>query len=299
MDAGALRGEPVHTVLSVLRGAEQWLAARGVDAPKRSAELLLGKVLGLDRLQLYLAHDRPLDAAERTAMRTLVQRRGRREPVAHLLGEWSFRGHALEVSPAVLIPRPETEELVDLLPERVPQGGRVVDLGTGSGAIAIAIALLRPDVQVVASDVSKNALAVAARNVDRHGLAARIALRHGSWWEACAGEAPFDLAVSNPPYVDPEGQDPVDAEVREFEPPLALFSERGDPASCYRALLAGLDPHLRPGGHLVCETGGGAAAPALELLRADRRLRDCELRADLAGRPRFLLARYAGAAAAT
>jgi release factor glutamine methyltransferase len=87
--------------------------------------------------------------------------------------------------------------------------------------------------------------------------------------------------------------------VREFEPPLALFSERGDPASCYRAVLAGLDQHLRPGGHLVCETGPGAAAPAIELLRADRRLRDCELRADLAGRPRFLLARYAGAAAAT
>src|SRR5688572_2316793 len=103
-----------HTVLSVLRGAESWLEQRGVDAPRRSAELLLGNVLGVPRLQLYLAHDRPLDANERATMRALVARRGRGEPVAYLLGSWSFRGLELAVSPAVLVPRPETEELVDV-----------------------------------------------------------------------------------------------------------------------------------------------------------------------------------------
>ena len=290
---------PAHTVLSVLRGSEAWLGRRGVDAPRRSAELLLGKVLGLDRLQLYLAHDRPLDPGERAAMRALVARRGQREPVAHLLGEWSFRGHALEVSPAVLIPRPETEQLVELALERAPRGGRVVDLGTGSGAIAIALALARPDLQLVATDVSRNALAVAQRNAARHGVAPRIVFHGGSWWAACAGEPAFDRVVSNPPYVDPARPELLDDEVREFEPPLALFSERGDPASCYRALLDGLGERLAPGGHLVLETGHDAAPAALALLRAEPRLGDVELRPDLAGLDRFLLARYAGAAPAT
>ncbi|MBL8751985.1 MAG: HemK family protein methyltransferase, partial [Planctomycetes bacterium] len=151
-----------HTVLSVLRGAEEWLHKRGVDAPKRSAELLLGKVLGLDRLQLYLAHDRPLDPDERAAMRALVQRRGEHEPVAYLLGNWSFRGLELDVSSAVLVPRPETEELVDLALAKAPAGARVADFGTGSGAIAVALAAARPDLRVFALDASKNALAVAA-----------------------------------------------------------------------------------------------------------------------------------------
>jgi len=173
-----------HTVMSVLRAAEDWLAARAVDAPRRSAELLLGKVLGLDRLALYLQHDRPLDGGERDAMRALLLRRGRREPVAYLLGEWSFRGHLLEVTPAVLIPRPETEELVDQALPLLRPRTRVVDLGTGSGALAIALALACPDVEVLATDVSQNALEVAARNVARHALESRVRLRRGSWWEA-------------------------------------------------------------------------------------------------------------------
>lgn len=281
----------VHTVMSVLRAAEGWLAAHKVEAPKRSAELLLGKVLGLDRLRLYLQHDRPLDDRERTAMRELIARRGKREPVAHLLGEWSFRGHVLEVTPAVLIPRPETEELVDVALPLAPQGARVVDLGTGSGALAIALALARPDLAVVASDVSKNALAVAARNVARHGLEPRVQLRHGSWWEACGDQAPFQLVVSNPPYVDPAQPELLDADVRDFEPPLALFSERGDPASCYRAIAAGIAAHVVPGGALVLETGVGAADAALDAVRQCTEVESATLHDDLAGRPRFVVAR--------
>lgn len=295
----ATQPAPTHTVLSVLRAAEQWLTTRSVDAPKRSAELLLGKVLKLDRLKLYLAFDRPLDPVERTAMRELLARRGNHEPVAYLLGEWSFRGHTILVGPDVLIPRPETEELIDFVPPLLPQGGRVVDFGTGSGAIAIAIALLRPDVQVVATDISERALSVARRNVEQHGLAGRIALRQGSWWAACAGEAPFDLLVSNPPYIDPADPQGLAADVAAFEPAQALYSASGDVASCYRALLQGLPGGLVRGGHILCETGLQAAEPALQMMRANPALSDVELRCDFARLPRFLLARYAGAAEAT
>jgi len=278
-----------HTVLSVLRGAEDWLTRRGIDAPKRSAELLLGRVLGLDRLSLYLAHDRPLDESERAQLRALVARRGNGEPVAYLLGSWSFRGLELEVSPAVLVPRPETEELAGLAIERAPQGGMVVDLGTGSGAIAIALAVERPDLQLVAVELSKNALAIAMANAARHGVAARIGFRLGSWWEP-VGEQTFDLVVSNPPYIDPGQPTGLAPDVRAHEPPLALFTAAGDPVSCYRAIVAGLEAHLRPGGWLLAETGLGASAAALALLQQQPFLQAVELRADFAGIDRYLLA---------
>jgi release factor glutamine methyltransferase len=280
-----------HTVLSVLRAAEGWFGQHGVDAPKRSAELLLGKVLGLDRLQLYLQHDRPLSDEERAAMRVLTQRRGKGEPVAHLLGSWSFRGLELEVSSAVLIPRPETEELVDLVLAAMPSGARVVDLGTGSGAIAIAIAKERPDVSVVAVDLSKNAIEVATRNVARHGVADRVQLRQGSWWGPCTADAPFDVLVSNPPYVDPAQPQFLAEDVRQFEPPLALFSENGDPGSCYRAICAEVGPRVVPGGFVAMETGAGASDAAFAELQNCESLCDVAMRKDLAGIDRFVVAR--------
>ncbi len=276
--------------MSVLRGAESWLEKRGVDASKRSAELLLGKVLGLSRLQLYLAHDRPLDANERSAMRTLVARRGEGEPVAYLLGSWSFRGLELAVGPAVLIPRPETEELVEHALACLPQQAQVIDLGTGSGAIAIALAAARASVRVLATDVSQNALAIAASNVQRHGLADRITLAHGSWWHAVAADLSFDLVISNPPYIDPAAPTHLAADVRAFEPPLALFSQPGDVVSCYRAVVAGLLQHLRPGGWFLAETGVGAGTAARDLLAAQPFLTQVQLLPDLAGIDRFLLA---------
>jgi release factor glutamine methyltransferase len=282
--------EAGHTVLSVLKGAEQWLQKRNVDAPRRSAELLLGHVLGMSRLQLYLAHDRPLDERERTAMRGLLQRRGHGEPVAYLLGSWSFRGLELAVSPAVLIPRPETEELVSLALERAPQGARVLDLGTGSGAIAIALAVERPDLAVVAVDTSQNALAVAAANVQRHGVAARVALRRGSWWEPIAADERFDLVVANPPYIDPAAPVGLADDVKNFEPPLALYSAAGDPASCYRAIAAGLAGHLVPDGWIVTEAGLAAVAAARACFAATPGLAAVDVLADLSGAPRFVVA---------
>lgn len=280
-----------HTVISVLRGAEGWLTKRGVESPKRSAELLLGKVLGVGRLQLYLEHDRPLEERERAQMRELLARRGNGEPVAHLLGSWSFRGLELEVGPAVLIPRPETEELVDEALLRLGAGARAIDLGTGSGAIAIALAAERPVLHVTAVEVSQNALALARNNAVAHHVDDRVAFVQGSWWEPIADDAVFDLVVSNPPYIDPDRPDGLADDVRRFEPPLALFSDKGDVASCYRAIAAGLERHLAPGGWVVAETGFGAADASRDVLAAQAFLADVELLDDSAGQPRFVIAR--------
>ena len=281
--------------MSVLRGAEGWLQKRSVEAPKRSAELLLGKVLRLQRLELYLEHDRPLTEAERAAMRALLLRRGDGEPVAHLLGSWSFRGHELEVGPSVLIPRPETEELVDLAIEKLTvlsaeQEVCAIDLGTGSGAIAIALAIELPHLRVVATDASQNALSVARTNASYHDVSERVQFAHGSWWQAVAADQVFDLVVSNPPYIDPKARDGLEEDVARFEPPLALFSAPGDPASCYRELAAGLEQHLRVGGWFLAETGLGAAEASRDVLAALPCLQHVELRDDLSGKPRFLLA---------
>ncbi len=251
----------------------------------------MGRVLGMTRLQLYLQHDRPLTPAEKDALRPMIARRGAGEPLAYVLGDQEFHGHVIEVDAAVLIPRPETEELVELALERLPAGAqRVVDLGTGSGAIAATIALAREDVRVDAVDVSAEALAVAARNLARHGLEGRVRLLCGSWWEPVDAALRFDLVVANPPYVDPARPELLADDVRRHEPAGALFTPAGDPAFHYRAIAAGAAERLVAGGWVVCETGVGADEPARAALRAAG-FEDVELREDLAGQPRHLLAR--------
>ena len=188
------------TLGEVLRGATDYLAARGVENPRRDAELLLARALGLARIELYTAHDRPLTEAERSAARELVQRRGRREPLAYVLGDWDFRRLTLKTDRRALVPRPETELLVERCLELLDgaESPRVVDVGTGSGAIALAIAQERPDARVHATDISPEALGLAAENAEANGLS--VSFRQG---DLLAGlEGPFDLVVSNPPYVD-------------------------------------------------------------------------------------------------
>ncbi len=279
------------TVLEVVRAAEHYLRQRGVDAPRLSAELLAAHVLGMTRLELYLAHDRPMSAPERDRLRPLVGGRGQSRPLAYLLGEWEFCGLRLEVNEAVLVPRPETEHLVELAVERAPHGGRCIEIGTGSGAIAVALAARRGDVAVVASEVSAAAAAVARRNVSRHGLTARVTVVEGSFWTPLAAHAPFDLLVSNPPYVDPARDDLLAPAVRRFEPHVALFTAPGDPASAYRAIVAGAAAHLAAGAWLLFETGVEAAAPALAVLSAAHFLEEVALAQDMAGLPRYLVAR--------
>jgi release factor glutamine methyltransferase len=211
------------TLGEVLRGATDYLAARGVESPRRDSELLLSRSLGLSRIELYTQHDRPLTDAERAAARELVQRRGRREPLAYVLGDWDFRRLTLKTDPRALVPRPETEIVVERCLELLDgiESPRVVDVGTGSGAIALAIAQERPGAHVHATDTSADALALAAENAAANGL--DVELLEG---DLLAGlEGPFDLVVSNPPYVEADELDALEPEVRDWEPRGALVAD--------------------------------------------------------------------------
>lgn len=279
-----------HTVRSVLEGASGWLSERSADGPRRSAELLLGHVLGLPRLELYLQHDRPLDDAERSRMRDLVARRGQGEPVAYLIGSWEFRHLELEVGPGVLVPRPETEELVDLVLARKPVPcRRAIDLGTGSGALALSLAQEIEGLDVDAVEREDRALGYAKRNLRATGLEDRVRLLSGSWWDPVENERRYDLVVSNPPYVDPDRSDLLEDAVRKYEPASALFTPAGKPGQVYADLVAGLEAHTESGALVVFETGVGAAEPAKAALASAPFLRDVELVSDLAGLPRFVV----------
>jgi release factor glutamine methyltransferase len=251
------------TVGDVLKASTKYLARKGVPSPRVDAQHLVARALGLSRLDLYLQHDRPLTDAELSAARELVRRRGTREPLAYVLGDWDFRRLTLTTDRRALIPRPETEIVVDRCLALLDGAGspEVLDVGTGSGAIALAIASEHPGVHVVAIDASEDALALAAENAERTGLADRVTLRRHDLLMGLPG-GPYDLVVSNPPYVLPEEIETLEPEVRDWEPRTALVG-RG----ATEAIVAAAPGVLRPGGELVLEVGDGAASAVAELLR--------------------------------
>jgi release factor glutamine methyltransferase len=257
---------------------------RGVDL--LDARLMLAHLLGRTRTQL-IAHDEDLLAPEVGARWSdWLERRAAGEPLAYLLGEKEFHGLMLEVTPDVLVPRPETELLVDWALELTPtldSAPRVLDLGTGSGAIALAIKRARPQARVSATDASPAALAVARRNADRHAL--DVEWIEASWWQGLEGRR-FDLIVTNPPYVR-EGDAALTA--LRHEPRSALASG-DDGMQALRAIVAGVDRSLAAGGWLLLEHGFDQAQPVRDLMTAAR-LEDIELRRDLAGHPRATGAR--------
>jgi release factor glutamine methyltransferase len=252
----------------------------GVD--RLDAQLLLAHLVGRSRTWLIAHDDTTLDAAQEAAWQDLLARRAAGEPPAYLVGEWEFRGLTLRVDPRVLVPRPETEVLVDWALERLAAMGlptpRVIDLGTGSGAIALAVKHAWPSADLLATDVDEGALAVALANAARLGLP--LAARRSAWWAALAGER-FDLVLSNPPYI--AGGDPHLPALR-HEPTLAL-TPGGDGLDALRAIVAGAGPHLRPGGWLLLEHGHDQADAVQALLRAQG-FESVETRHDLAGQPR-------------
>jgi release factor glutamine methyltransferase len=211
------------TLAEVLKGATEYLAGRGIETARVDAELLLARALGLSRIELYTQHDRPLSDAERSAARELVQRRGQREPLAYVLGDWDFRRLTLKTDRRALVPRPETEIVVErclalLTGVTAP---RIADVGTGTGAIALALAQERPDAIVVATDVSAGALELARENATTNELDVRFLQT-----DLLAGVAgPLDLVVSNPPYVGADELDALEPEVRDWEPRGALIDE--------------------------------------------------------------------------
>jgi release factor glutamine methyltransferase len=269
------------TLGEVLKLSTEFLAGRGVAAPRLDTEFILAHALGLARLDLYLEHDRQLTEAELDSCRALVERRGRREPLAYVLGEWGFRRLTLRCDARALVPRPEPERLVEralTLLDGVEQPA-VLDVGTGTGAVALALVQELPGVRATALDISPDALALARENAEAARL--EVELVEGDF-RAGLPKGPYDLVVSNPPYVRPDEIETLEPEVREWEPREALVSEDG-PAEVARAAVAA----LKPGGALALEVGDGqapAVAAALEALG----YRDVTITVDLNGRERIV-----------
>lgn len=274
MDAAALLG-----------GAAPRLAAAGIDSARLDAELLLAHALGIDRTRLFARLREAVPAIAADAFAALLERRLRREPLAYLTGEQEFWSLRFAVTPAVLIPRPETELLVELAQRLRPAPRRVLDVGTGSGCIAVALARELPGAQLTAVDLSADALAVARRNAAAHGVAPRIEFAAGDVYTGLPEAAVFDLIVSNPPYLAPG--DAASPEI-DFEPRTALYAG-DDGLDVVRRLLAGTGARLRPGGHILIEIGLGQADAALALAAAAG-LRDATVAPDLAGIARVLCA---------
>lgn len=257
-------------------------AARAAGLSSLDAQLLLARILDTTRTGLIAHDERQLSAVEEHRWHDALARRTDGEPLAYLLGEKEFAGLMLEVTSDVLVPRPETETLVDWAVEllvAMPPGQRsLVDLGTGSGAIALAVAARCRDARVTATDASPTALAVARRNAARHG--ARVEFVAGSWWQPL-GDRTFDLVLSNPPYI--AAGDPHLAALR--HEPAAALTPGGDGLGALRQIVAGAGRHLRPGGWLLVEHGSDQAE-AVRALLADHAFVAIACRADLAGRPR-------------
>jgi release factor glutamine methyltransferase len=292
------------TILAALTWTTRRFTEAGLSTPRLDAELLLATATGLDRVGLYTGHDRPLDAAERGRYRELVRRRLQREPVAYLVGCKEFFSLALEVDARVLIPRAETEQVVEqaltaLSPrgavsdrETIEEGagGRrptVVDVGTGSGAIALAVQRQRPDLRVVATDLSADALDVARQNAER--LRLPIELRRGDLLSALGGETAVELIVSNPPYIATAELASLPAEVR-FEPAIALDGGSRGLEVITRLAREAADA-LAPGGWLILEIGHQQGPAALEVCQRLGAFEPARVTRDLAGLDRVVAAR--------
>jgi len=269
------------TLGEVLKLSTGFLAERGVASPRLDAEFILSHALGLARLDLYLEHDRSLTEAELDRCRSLVERRGRREPLAYVLGDWGFRRLTLRCDSRALVPRPETEVLVErslALIEGVERPD-VLDVGTGTGAVALSLADERPDARVTALDISPGALALARENAESTRL--ELTLLEGDFRAGLPG-GPYDLVVSNPPYVRPDEIETLEPEVREWEPREALVSEDG-PAEVARVAATA----LKPGGALALEVGDGQA-PAVAAALVELGYHDVTITVDLNGRERVV-----------
>jgi len=248
-------------VLKVLNWTKGYLAEKGVENPRLEAEWLLCEALSLDRVGLYLNFDKPLQDAELAAFRALVLRRGKREPLQYILGSQEFMGLEFDVTPAVLIPRHDTEVLVEQAVQRGKAATSILDIGTGSGCIAVSLAKALPKAQVFAVDCSEHALDVAKANAQRHG--ANVHFFHGSLFDPVEGRH-FDLILSNPPYI-PQGELAGLQQEVQFEPQGAL--DGGDDGlDFYRSIVNAAPKYLNEKGWLLFEVGAGQAPQVLELL---------------------------------
>ena len=279
-----------RTQIAVLNAVVQQLEQAGIDEARRNAEWLVGEVAGRSRTHLYAYPEHEMTASQLETLRALVARRMQHEPVQYILGYADFYGLRLHVTPAVLIPRPETEQVVEtaltwLAKRRAP---RVLDIGTGSGCIPLAIKHARPDAEVFACDISAEALAIARRNADDLGLAIpffQADVLAAGFLEVAPGT--LDLVISNPPYIADDEADSLDSVVRDHEPHLALFAGE-DPLLFYRVIIRHAATLLAPGGGLIFETHAHHAEAVMRLMEASNFVQ-VALKKDLAGLSRIVL----------
>lgn len=281
------------TILSLVLWSADYLASRGVESGRLDAEWLLASALGTERLQLYLKYDRPVGPEEREAFKQQLRRRACREPLQYILGRAAFRELELVADPRALIPRPETEVLVEEVlawaKDRKSGLGTVMDIGTGTGAVSVSLAVEGVCEQIVATDISEGALEVARLNAQRHGVEALLDFRRGSLFEIVdAGEA-FDVIVSNPPYVATGERAGLQPEIRDWEPSEALFAG-DDGLDVIQPLIAEAPEHLTDGGLLALEVGLGQAERVTRQIDDSGRFEPARVRRDLGGLPRVIMA---------
>lgn len=279
------------TLLDIVKRTTDFFAKHGIESARLNAELVIAHALGMNRMKIYLQFERPLTERELEVIRPLVKRRAQREPLAYVLGTAAFGDLTLKVDRRVLVPRPETEQLVEVVKDALtgePPPATILDLGTGSGALALALAKAYPDSRVTAVDSSDEALSLARENAAATGLDARVTFRRSDWFAALEPDVRFDLIVSNPPYLTEEEWSSAQPEVRDHEPRQALVAADGGCADLLR-IIAEAPRFLAPRGRLFLETGIDQHARLLEAF-AEAGLAEGRSLQDWSERPRFVAA---------
>jgi release factor glutamine methyltransferase len=299
------------TVLEAIRKSTEFLAKKGVESPRLQTELLLAHLLKMPRMKLYLGFERTLAPAETDALRELVKRRGRREPLQHITGSVSFCGLEIAVNRQALVPRPETELLAEEGWKFLNREGRragdpdlgtaarrpspngfptALDFGTGTGCIAIALAVKCPNAKITATDVSAEALALAGENAARHNVAGQIQFLRGNGFAAFSTDESFDLIISNPPYIPTDEIATLQPEVRDFDPCAALDGG-ADGLDFYRRLAREAKSFLKPDGRIMLEFGDGQDGAIRKIFEAEKWIVEA-VKEDYSHRARILIARH-------